>query len=108
MKVNISPMNYSSLLHKLKVGVSLADRDRSVKEVSKFNSENERQLMAAVIRTGQMDQQHLGLGYFGQTDLMTQIQAGDFLPNEFLGWSTKTILAGLALLLLLKLKKVQK
>jgi hypothetical protein len=106
MKINVSPMNYGSLLKKLNMGVALADRDRNVKDIAKFNSEIEQKLLASAVKTGQVDKSFLGS--FGQTDLMAQLQSGDFLPNEFMGWSSKTILAGLALLLLLKIKKARK
>lgn len=108
MKIDVNPMNYSSLMKKLHLGVSLADRDRNAKEISKFNSDNERRLLASAIKTGQVDKQFLGLGTLGQVDLLAQLQSGSFLPSDFMGWSTKTILAGLAILLLLKLKRVQK
>jgi len=99
-------MNYSSLLNKLKKGVALADRGRNVRDITRFNSNMEQQLVAAAVRTKQIDKQYLGA--FGQTDILAQLQSGDFLPNEFMGWSTKTILAGLAVLLLLKLKRVKR
>lgn len=105
MKINVSPMNYGSLLKKLNMGVALADRDRNVKEISKFNSEFEQKLVASAAKTGQIDKKFLGLG---DGDLMVQIQSGSLLPDELMGWSTKTILAALTLLLLLKVKRLQK
>jgi len=108
MKINVNPMNYSSLMKKLHLGVALADRDQNVKNIAKFNFETERKLLAAAIKTGQVDKQFLGLGSLGQVDIMEQLQSGDFLPNNLMGWSTKTILAGLVVLLLLKLKRTQK
>lgn len=108
MKIDVNPMNYKSLMKKLHLGVSLADRDRNAKEIAKFNSDIERRLLASAVKTGQVDKQFLGLGTLGQADLLAQLQSGSFLPNDFMGWSTKTILVGLAVLLLLKLKRVQK
>ena len=108
MKINVNPMNYASLMKKLHLGVALADRDQNAKNISKFNSETERKLLAAAIKTGQVDKQFLGLGSLGQVDILAQLQSGDFLPNNLMGWSTKTILAGLVVLLLLKLKRTQK
>lgn len=105
-KINISPMNYSSLLNKLHVGVALADRGQKAKDITKFNQSNEEQLLSSAIRTGQVDPKYLA--GFGQTDLLAQAQSGDFLPDTLWGWSTKTILAGLSILLILKLKKVQR
>jgi hypothetical protein len=105
-KINVSPMNYSSLMNKLHVGVALADRGQHAKNIAKFHSDEERRLLAAAIRTGQVDKQYLGS--FGQVDIMAQLQSGDFLPNDLMGWSTKTILAALAVLLLLKVKRLQK
>ena len=101
-------MNYSSLMEKLHVGVALADRGHHAKDIAKFNSDEERRLLASAIKTGQVDKQYLGVGSFGQVDLMAQLQSGDFLPNDLMGWSTKTILAALAVLLLLKVKRLQK
>jgi len=76
-------MNYSSLLNKLKKGVALADRGRNVRDITRFNSNMEQQLVAAAVRTKQIDKQYLGA--FGQTDILAQLQSGDFLPNEFIG-----------------------
>jgi hypothetical protein len=108
MKINVNPMNYSSLMKKLHLGVALADRDRNAKDISRFNADIERKLLASAVKTGQVDKQFLGLGLLGQVDVMAQLQSGSFLPDELMGWSTKTILAGLAVLLLLKLKRVKK
>lgn len=99
-------MNYSSLMEKLHVGVALADRGQNAKNIAKFNSDEERRLLASAIRTGQVDKQYLGS--FGQPDIMGQLQSGDFLPNDFMGWSTKTILVALTVMLLLKVKRLQK
>lgn len=105
MKINANPMNYSSLMKKLHLGVALADRGRNAKDIARFNSDFERKLLASAVKTGQVDKQFLGLG---QVDVMAQLQSGSFLPDDFMGWSTKTILAGLAVLLLLKLKRTSK
>ena len=105
MKVNVSPMNYGSLLKKLSMGVALADRSRNVKEISRFNSEMEQKLIAGAVKTGQVDKQFLGLG---DSDIMTRLQSGELFPNELFGWSTKTVLAALVVLLLLKVKRLQK
>jgi len=37
-------------------------------------------------------------------DLIGKLKTGDMLPDQLFGWSTKTILAGLLALLVLKLK----
>lgn len=99
-------MNYGSLLSKLDKGVALADRGKNAREIKHFNSEIEQQLLQAAIRTKQVDKAYL-LG-LGQLDLMAQLQTGEFLPNDFMGWSTKTILAIVTLLLLVKVKRLKK
>jgi len=108
-KINVNPMNYASLMHKLHVGVALADRGANAKNISRFNASEEQKLLASAIKTGQVDKRYLGsLGALGQADLLAQLQTGDFLPDNLMGWSTKTILAGLAVMLLLKVKRLQK
>ena len=114
-----SEMNYQSLDKKLQVGIALADRYRKNVNVSAFNVGAGKAFSQAALKENRPRRGRKGckecnckkgssLGSFGQADIMAQLQSGEFLPNDFYGWSTKTILAALAIMLLLKLKKAQK
>lgn len=102
MKINInSQMNYRNIINKLKKGVALSKRQEPLIDITRYGTEAERLIVASASRTGQLE----GLG---QADILAQVQSGDFLPNEFYGWSTKTLLAGLVILLLIKVKRAKR
>jgi len=96
-------MDYKCLLKKLKKGVALADREVKVGQVKKFSSKTAKLAFESARDTAQLD----GLDGFGE-DFVTQLRTGAIIPDQYLGWSTKTILAALIVLLILKLKKAQK
>ena len=89
MRLSKPRMRWSSITEKLKVGV-----------VHRFNSAIEKIAYTSARTTGQLEG-------FGETDIVGKLQAGDFFPDQLFGWSTKTILAALLLLMLFKVKKLQ-
>ena len=101
MKLEKSEMNWKKIMKKLKVGVALADRQKKASEVSKFNNSLEKIAYASARSTGQLEG-------FGDQDLVGQLKSGEIIPDQMFGWSTKTVLAALLLLMLFKLKKLQR
>ncbi len=100
MKLSKSEMHWSNIGKKLKVGVALADRQKKSEDVNSFQSSIEKIAYSSARSTGQLEG-------FGDAGLVSQLQSGDIIPDELFGWSTKTILAALLLLLLFKVKKLQ-
>jgi len=101
MKLSKTQMRWDNITTKLKAGVALAERKAKANDVHKFNSAIEKIAYVSARSSGQMDG-------FGESDIMNQLQTGSLFPDEMFGWSTKTILAVLLALLLLKVKKLQR
>lgn len=96
-------MKYKNIIKKLKKGIALADRETKVSEVSKFNSEIERVAYTAARSTGQVK----GFDGFGfGDDLVGQLKTGSLFPDQYMGWSTKTILVVLLIAMVLRVKSL--
>lgn len=87
-------MTYTSVLKKLKKGISLFDRERRAD-----NNEIER-IAVASSKKHQFRREFDGLG----EGIVEQIQSGSLLPDELMGWSTKSILALLLVAMIVKNK----
>ena len=95
-------MSWDSILLKLKKGIALTDRMEKASTIHRFNSEIDQIAYTSARSTHQLD----GFGDgFGEAGIVAQLQTGEMFPDEMFGWSTKTILAVLLALTVLKLKK---
>ena len=103
MRLTKSSMKYKNIIKKLRKGIGLADRETKVSEVSRFNSDIERIAFTAARSTGQLE----GFDDFGE-DLISQLKTGSLLPDEYMGWSTKTILVALLIAMVLRVKTLKK
>lgn len=104
MRIGTAKMNYSSIREKLKRGVALSDRKSKASDISRFNSEIEQIAYSSARSTGQLE----GLGNLGDAGIMDQLKSGEIIPDQIFGYSSKTVLALLLLLVLFKVKKLQK
>lgn len=94
-------MHWGNIDSKLKLGVALVDRNNQVMNANKFNSEIEQIAYTSARKTGQFD------GFGQQAGIVEQLQSGEIIPDDIYGWSTKTVLVALLLLMLFKVKKMQ-
>lgn len=67
-------------------------------KVTKWVSPNSELLFKSAESTGQME----GLGQEDLSTLISKLRTGELVPDQLAGWSTKTILASLLLLMVLK------
>jgi len=94
-------MSWDTILKKLKVGISLADREtKAQSNPRRFHSAIDKIAFSSAKSTHQLDG-------FGEAGIVEQLQTGALFPDEMFGWSTKTILVILLGLCLLKLKKAK-
>jgi len=104
MRLTGSAMKYKNIMKRLHKGVALADRETKISGVSKFHNKIERTAFTAARATGQLE----GLGDFGmEDDLLTQIKTGAIFPDEYYGFSTKTILAALLVAMIFRVKSLK-
>ena len=96
-------MKYKNIMKKLRKGVGLADRETKASEVNKFNSDIERVAFTSARSTGQLEV----LDEFGFGDIVSQLKTGSLFPDEYMGWSTKTILIALLVAMVLRVKKLK-
>jgi len=97
MKVRASQMKYSNIANKLQKGVALTDREEKAtqREISRIAISSTRALKQLNLR---------GFGQVEDGGLVEQLKAGTLFPDMVFGWSTKTILAVLLGLCVLKAK----
>lgn len=103
MRLTKSSMKYKNIIKKLRKGIGLADRETKISEVNRFNSDIERIAFTAARSTGQLEGFEIGFG----ADLVGQLKTGSLFPDEYMGWSTKTILVALLIALVLRVKKLK-
>lgn len=54
--------------------------------------------------SGQLKPQKDGFGQESGSSIVAQLQTGELFPDQLVGWSTKTILAGLLVLAIFKMR----
>lgn len=87
--------DYKVLMHKLRRGMALSNRDFNAAAVANW-PKNSRILYTGAEKAGVLE----GLG----DDLVEQFKTGTWAPDELLGISVKTILAGLVVLMVVRAK----
>lgn len=97
MRRSKTDMNYGNVLKKLKKGVAIQDRYK------KASVELQKIMVRSAAKAG-LTNRPADLGDFGADDFFEKIKSGDMLPDEVYGWSIKSILTILLVLLVLKLK----
>jgi hypothetical protein len=113
----VSITEYDVLREKLDKGVAIANRREKFSDISSkiakiaympilkqknfnpFKSIVSREVFKPIIQLG-------GFGEFG--DFISRMKSGEMLPDVLFGWSTKTILAILLVLMVLKLKSLKR
>lgn len=93
-------MNWRNIDRKLWKGIALDNRKEKASDIYKFGSAIEKLAYSSARATHQLEG-------FGDAGIVDQLQTGELIPDQLFGWSTKTILAGLLALTVLKLKKAQ-
>lgn len=99
MKLNLQ---WNDILPILKKGVILEKKQLNPNQKTLFASPNSRIIFDSARSTGQMH------GYFGQeasSGYISQIKTGELFPDQVMGWSTKSILVGLLVLMILKVQR---
>jgi hypothetical protein len=97
MKLTKKQMRRGIIDKKLWKGVALANRKPRSSDIHKFGSAIEKIAYSSARSTRQLN----GLG---DGEILDQLQSGELIPDQLFGWSIKTILAGLLVLAVLKLK----